>query len=1276
MKRLRAGRYELLRRLGAGSIGVVFEAIDHRDGQRVAVKQLRPLVPAGAYRLQREFDVLRGLRHPNVVQYFELYTDENPAFITMELIEGQDFVSYVRRRMGVRRAVPRAITDSPIISEAPALPAFSEQVDQDRLRATLQQLVPAVQAIHAAGVIHRDLKPSNVLVEGDGRVVVMDFSIATEARSYADEATSGGVMIGTPEYMAPEQAAGETETSAADWYALGAMMYVAMTGRVPFEGSWNQVVEDKQAYDPPSAAAFVDGAPDDLVKLCSALLSRHPEKRPNALEICHHLDIAGGDRGPDGEPKWVGLVPPFVARDAELTGLQDLFRDVLGYGADDPEKGACALISGGPGMGKTRLLDEFINRATVACPVTPLVFRGLCHPDDPRCYNAFEQVARQLSQRLQGFDKAALRDLLPADRGLLPRMFSTFLRVAGIERGPRLVDTNLAQMRLRAIDALFALLLGLARRQPVVIAIDNIQWADRDSIALLRDLFEIEVPARVALLLVGRRPSDAEAPPLTRDDPNDAAETVEHGPDHSVGWAALQSLADRDLALTELAPAEQDELFRQMSGKPQQSDEVPGPRIGIPLLLLERIQRVLAARSGDSASTDPAPLIDLFGQQIDRLPRAARTLLQAVAIMGSPAPLSALAKAVDQSIADRGKALDALRTAGLVREEREGREPWLWAAHDEIRAATIRGLPKARTRELHLRLAMALQRAGNTRDTVMAARWRAAGDLERAFAFQERAAKAARDRFAFHRAADTYGRALDAVHPDSALAARLTRARAQSAFCAQRYPEAASDYQRALAIGRDITLDLYWRAADCTLRAGDIDSALPLIRAHCARLGAEKLARQPGKRTGRWSKRAREALASRRSRPRDEAEIAAVELQRTDGLQNMTLALIGLAPTFGSNLQSEHLLATLKHGEKVRVARARSCELLYTVTRSGDVGAAEYQRAERALVDARAGNDTYGLALAELCMALLDFLQSSLARAAAGLERAIDGFISHCPDSDWELAIARYWQFMTAVERGRIDVYARSVARATTSARLAGDNARWTIYGALPDTWRLLWSDLVDADPERLPTDEEIWSSDWAYLMRAMNHLGRAMSHAYMHRPEPADQALRAYNRALGKHRGQHGLWFGALAACLRARVALMRADHSSASKLAKQLSQMDFRLADGHAELIWAALAWRAGERANSERYLQRANERFTTRGAQAYAMGTIFRSAEFVDEARALVLRDEVRNWCAIRGIGNPQRMFDYLCPWSLGAASGSPTTIATSAGLTGGARQTEDT
>ncbi|MFO1095043.1 MAG: serine/threonine-protein kinase [Planctomycetaceae bacterium] len=179
----RLGDYRLLGELGRGGMGVVYEAVHTQRGDHVALKTL-PIVDGLALHLfKREFRVLADVNHPNLVGLQTLESDAGQWFLTMDLVEGTDFLKYVRS---------------------------GGALDEPRLRSALSQLVRAVMALHGQHVIHRDLKPSNVLVDSKGHLVVLDFGLALDhGTTQQSQSHSTATVAGTPRYMAPEQAAGQ-----------------------------------------------------------------------------------------------------------------------------------------------------------------------------------------------------------------------------------------------------------------------------------------------------------------------------------------------------------------------------------------------------------------------------------------------------------------------------------------------------------------------------------------------------------------------------------------------------------------------------------------------------------------------------------------------------------------------------------------------------------------------------------------------------------------------------------------------------------------------------------------------------------------------------------------------------------------------------------------------------------------------------------------------------------------------------------------------------------
>jgi serine/threonine protein kinase len=262
--RPRLGRFGLVRMLGHGAHGAVYEAEDTERGGRVALKVLRKTEALSVEAFECEFRALGGLVHENLVEMYELFTTEGPCFFTMELVEGCDFVSFAQPRVEFGASDPFV-----------------------RLRCALFSLAYGVRVIHRAGKVHCDLKPSNVRVTTNGRVVILDYGLVWRraGHTWPSTARQAAVPYGTPEYMAPELFRSSAPTSASDMYAIGVMTFVALTGRLPFREKRRAGRESVHLREPPRPSQIAGGVPRDLETLCMSMLTVEPGARPTFDEL-------------------------------------------------------------------------------------------------------------------------------------------------------------------------------------------------------------------------------------------------------------------------------------------------------------------------------------------------------------------------------------------------------------------------------------------------------------------------------------------------------------------------------------------------------------------------------------------------------------------------------------------------------------------------------------------------------------------------------------------------------------------------------------------------------------------------------------------------------------------------------------------------------------------------------------------------------------------------------------------------------------------------------
>ena len=258
-----AGRYRIVRWLGGGGMGRVYEAFDTELDERVALKVLSSgLSEEAVERFRREVKLTRRIVHRNVARMFDIGEHHGDRFLTMELVDG-----------------------------APLTRLLGEPLPWPRLQAIATQICDGLSAAHAAGVIHRDLKPDNVLLEtATDRAVITDFGIA---RGIDDASvTQVGAMIGTPRYMAPEQLAGQELDARADLFSLGVMLFELATGARPWSGDHAIAIAVAQATQPPRDFASPT-APSGFGALLGQCLEIDPQRRPATAQVVRDAIVAG-----------------------------------------------------------------------------------------------------------------------------------------------------------------------------------------------------------------------------------------------------------------------------------------------------------------------------------------------------------------------------------------------------------------------------------------------------------------------------------------------------------------------------------------------------------------------------------------------------------------------------------------------------------------------------------------------------------------------------------------------------------------------------------------------------------------------------------------------------------------------------------------------------------------------------------------------------------------------------------------------------------------------
>jgi serine/threonine protein kinase len=919
-------RFTLLRRMGAGGMGVVFEAYDEERGELVALKTMRRVDPPALVRFKQEFRTLSDITHRNLVNLYQLFAVEDCWFFTMELVDGCDFLTYVcgaplahseretcySSSVSLRPRVAPAFTPAErTIEGAPGPVCF----DEARLRDALAQLTEGVHALHRLGKLHRDIKPTNVMVSRSGRVVLLDFGLTADLEPSGHHPALDRQIVGTLAHMSPEQAVGLTVSAASDWYSIGVILYQALTSRLPFEGSFDEVVLQKQTCLPPRPELFVEGLPADLVALCLALLDRNPALRPGGSAILQRL--RGHGETPGVLPKTKRDIPLF-GRAWHRQVLDQAFASLTG------QEPATVFVFGRTGTGKTTLVRSFLDDLIGA--EAAVVLAGRCYEQEWFPFKAVDSLIDALAGHLKRRSRAELLKLLPGDAFLLARVFPVLRGVEGVLETRR-HDTELPdpqELRLRVFAALRELLVRLSRETRLVLLIDDLQWGDVDSGVLLADLIYNPNPP-VMLFLGCFRLEDADSSRILQL-LRQAGQKASRPPNH------------RDLAVEALTLAEARELALALLGRDEAASRVQAHLVaresgGNPLFIDELTKYIQAGSLCES--WDAPGRIDLetvLWSRIQNLPPSAQRLLEVVSVSGRPIYESLAFRAAELGAGSR-VALGSLRSARLIRCMGPARLDQIEIYHDRIRETVLAHLPPQSLRQHHERLARILESCGQADPEVLAGHFLGAGDAARASGFFAQAADKATAALAFDHAAQLYRQALEQNRGSATEARRLCRKLGDALASSGRGAEAAEVYlQAAPGAAAAETLELKRLAATQLLISGHVDEGLVLLRTILGPLGLFMPTTPRQALFSLFRHRTILRLRGLRFRARDETQVPAEDLTRIDICWSAVAGLSVIDPILGADFQTRGLLMALRAGEPFRIARSLAMEAAHRST--------------------------------------------------------------------------------------------------------------------------------------------------------------------------------------------------------------------------------------------------------------------------------------------------------------------------------------------------------
>jgi serine/threonine protein kinase len=1254
-------RFRIRRRLGSGGMGVVYEAHDRETDKVVALKALTRTEASHISRFKNEFRSLADVSHPNLVSLYEFMSDGQYWFFTMELVQGVNFLEYVRPGYRSRRKSSDSI--SPTLLKIPTddsdgaivnFEADTQQLDPDRitisdesltddtadvsrldlgrLEIALRQLANGLQGLHQTGKLHRDIKPSNVLVTKEGRVVILDFGLVADVEGLGHHKSI--VLAGTPDYMSPEQGAQVAISAASDWYSVGVILYQALTGRLPFSGKFFDVMINKQSFDPPAPIELVPDLPPALNDLCMNLLRRNPTQRPSGREVLRLL--GQGKSGQLRMPLSPSEVtdsnegPMFVGRQSQLIELMRAFSSTR------RGKTVTIYIHGNSGIGKSALVRHFLDDLHERDDQV-VILEGRCYERESVPYKAIDGVIDSLTRFLMSLPEVRAEALMPRDVHALARLFPVMLQVDCVFNAPQreLEIPDPFTLRRRAFAALRELLGRISDRQPLIIWIDDLQWSDADSTVLLEELLR-PPDAPALLLLASFRSEDIDSKPFL----GSLLERTGSETCHELRIAPLSKGEAAELVsrlLPEAVPAAHvfiDSIVREARGSP---------------FLLEQLTSYAA--TSDQSSTTGISLAVMLDTRLRHMPKGARQFIDTLAVAGRPINQEVAFQAAGLT-GDELPLVTSLRAAQFLRSV--GSEHSIELYHDRIRETLASQLDQTRIRQVHRRLAQALESRGIDDPESLFEHYLGTGERVRAATHAAVAAKKADAMLAFDRAAAFYRRALEFAPARGAELVELKRGLADALANAGRPAEAAETY---LELSRETSasrsLDFQRRAAEQLLMGGHINEGLHVLQSLLTALGFSFPSGPKRALLSLTLHRLQIRLRGLEFSEQEESNVSQSNLFRIDTCWAAAAGLGMVDLIRGADFQSRHLLLALRAGEPYRVARALAFEAAQTASRGTRSRKRALQIAEKAEELAQRVGNPHAIGLAIWARGLTAYLVGHWKNAAELCERAAEVLRDKCTGVAWESTIAHRFMLSALLYLGEVAEVSRRVPQLLSTAVEQGN-----LFAAtdLRTRMNLIWlaADNPNRAREEVIAALKAWPQAGFHLQHYTSLVALAQIELYTGDYEVVWKHIEGQLRSLEESMLLRIQILRVEARHLRARAALASAAWSeregrlrTAESLARKIQKEPLQWADALAALIRAGIASSRRDKSKAMTLLSQALEGFELADMGLYAAASRRRLGETIGGERGQQLIADADEWMTRQRIQNPTRMTQMLAP-----------------------------